>query len=652
MSIQFGKWNFDGNSVDPENLLSIRPTLAEEPGGGEGLHCEGEIGILQVSYGTTLSPHGENHPHVSPSGVVVTWDGRLDNREDLIRSLSSDLTRDSVDLAIVAAAYEKWKTDSFARMVGDWAISVWNPHERSLVLARDFIGVGQLFYRVEKHHMTWCTDLAPLVLSAGKSLHLDEEYVAGCLAFCPATHVTPYTEIRSVPPCSFVRLGKRFQRIAQYWDFDPEKTIRYRKDRDYEEHFRAIFRQSVRRRLRSNSPVTAELSGGLDSSSIVCVADDIIASGFPDTPRLDTLSYYDDSEPSWNERPYFSKVEQRRGRAGCHIDISAVPVLGEFDQAQLQVTPFSDGHSSETARKLAAFLKSSGCRVLISGFGGDEVAGGVPTPVPELADLVRYLRLRSLSHQLRAWALSRRQPWLKLLLETVRLFFPPPVSGNGRRSLPTPWIERDFLRKHRRAIAGYENRLTPFGPRPSFQENISTLNELRRQLGCFPRGSNPYYEKRYPYLDRDLLEFLFAIPRDQLVRPGQRRSLTRRALAGIVPDEVLNRRRKAFVCRAPIEALTREPIAPMLLGSSLRIVDQNSFRNCITAAVHGREIPVTAALRTVLLERWLRHTVERGIIQLAAPIDLSAIESANTACRSISNDLDTYQLGETSRERR
>ena len=150
---------------------------------------------------------------------------------------------------------------------------------------------------------------------------------------------------------------------------------------------------------------------------------------------------------------------------------------------------------------------------------------------------------------------------------------------------------------------------------PSNSGNIDTINAIRRQLGCFPQPTSPYYEKRYPYLDRDLLESLFAIPRNQLVRPGQRRSLTRRALAGIVPDDVLNRPRKAFVCRAPLAALTQEQITLTLLGYSLRIVDAHRFHDFVQSAARGREIPVTAALRTVILERWLAHLVTRRLVE-------------------------------------
>ena len=108
--------------------------------------------------------------------------------------------------------------------------------------------------------------------------------------------------------------------IERFWRFSPKSRIRYKTDAEYEEHFRHVFRQSVQRRLRSDSPILAELSGGLDSSSIVCMADDILAKEGAETPRLDTLSYYDKSEPSGDDWIYFQKIEAKRGRVGIHID--------------------------------------------------------------------------------------------------------------------------------------------------------------------------------------------------------------------------------------------------------------------------------------------------------------------------------------------
>ena len=119
-------------------------------------------------------------------------------------------------------------------------------------------------------------------------------------------------------------------------------------------------------------------------------------------------------------------------------------------------------------------------------------------------------------------------------------------------------------------------------------------------------------EYRYPYLDRDLLEFLYAIPREELIRPHERRSLMRRSLRGLVPEEILNRKRKAFIARAPVAALRTELDCILretnqMLTSELGIVDRNKFRQSLKRAADGQTTPVVPLLRTLLIEAWLRH---------------------------------------------
>ena len=104
-------------------------------------------------------------------------------------------------------------------------------------------------------------------------------------------------------------------------------------------------------------------------------------------------------------------------------------------------------------------------------------------------------------------------------------------------------------------LSGYPQRLRILGASPAFQENLHALDALRRQLASAELPCQPCFEWRYPFLDRDLLQFLYTIPREQLVRPGERRSLMRRALKGIVPEGILARKRKAFLTRVPLQAL-------------------------------------------------------------------------------------------------
>lgn len=627
MSVQFGNCHLEGEPVDPQKLESVAGLLEPYGPDREGRHCESSIVVLHRAFHTTEQSLREVQPHVTVSGFVLTWDGRLDNREDLRRDLGLNPT--TTDVEIVAAAYIAWETGAFSRFIGDWALSIWNHRDRCLILAKDFLGSRHLYYSVEGDEVTWSTLLDPLVQVASHSLRLEEEYIAGWLSFFPAQHLTPYVGINAVPACCFVRLAKGTHTITRYWDFDPGKRISHRLDREYEEHFLNLFSRSIQRRLSSQGTILAELSGGMDSSSIVCVADRITAK--LGIHSVHTVSYFNDDEPHWDEKRYFGTVERMRGQIGFHID-AAQADRPDFIQMvkTFAASPALLRYSHRLNDQLSECMNSHASRVLLSGFGGDEVTGGVPTPVPELADLLVRGKFRVLLRQLNSWALAQRRPWSYLLFDAVRAFLPTGLIGNSEdRSLAT-WLRTDFAQKHASALAGYESRMTMFGPLPSFQENMAALDLLRRQLSCVPLSSVPLKEERYPFLDRDLLEFLFAVPREQLVRPRQRRSLMRRALAGIVPDEVLNRNRKGFLARSHLAAIRDEWSALLAMGlpmlaDQLGIVDTAAFCECVQKIGTGGNVALFAIKRTLAFEFWLRS------LRLSSRIQELGGEAAGTA---------------------
>lgn len=628
MSVQFGRWNFESQPPAPDYIEKVSAALAPYGPDSDESYSKGGINILYRALHTTKESHCEKQPCIGPSGSVITWDGRLDNRTELINELRDSLTVNSTNIAIVAAAYEEWGKGCLGKLIGDWAVSIWNPGERSVLLAKDPIGTRHLYYSFDNTQVAWSTILDPLVRFAGKTFALNEEYVAGWFSMFPAVDLTPCVGIHSVPPSSFVFLRPGKRTVSSYWGFDPHKKIRYHTDAEYEEHFRTVFATAVQRKLRSDRPVLAELSGGRDSSSIVCVADTIIASGTGDTPRVDTISYYDDSEPNWNERPYFTKVEEKRGRTGWHINvgaqgpeqISAHEPPGESPHGRFVPTP---GYDGRTSLQMGMCIASQGNRVVLSGIGGDEVMGGVPTPRPELENLLARAQFGALAHQLKIWALEKRKPWFHLFWEAARGFLPPAVVGVPKYMRPAPWLQSSFVKRYWAALTGYPSKTKLFGPLPSFQENVGTLDALRRQLARTALPFEPPYEKRYPYLDRDLLEFMFAIPREQLVRPTQRRSLMRRALVGIVPDEILNRKGKAFAARAPLTRLTREwshwaEVTHHMVSSSLGIVDSERLLEALQKGRRGDAVPVITLMRTLWLEEWLRDLRALGIINVDA----------------------------------
>jgi hypothetical protein len=174
-----------------------------------------------------------------------------------------------------------------------------------------------------------------------------------------------------------------------------------------------------------------------------------------------------------------------------------------------------------------------------------------------------------------------------------------------------PWVNAAFLRRNRRAFGTQATRFRWFGPLPTFQENLHALDGLRRQITCAELPPAVSCEKRYPFLDRDLLEFLFNIPREQLVRPNQRRSLLRRALRGIVPDMVLDRRRKAFAVTSQLKAISAdwarisELVHDMLLETQGGI-DSEVLVRTLEEARRGGEVPLLSLTRALRFEWWMR----------------------------------------------
>jgi asparagine synthase (glutamine-hydrolysing) len=658
MSVQFGRWNFEGQPPSPEYIDKVGAVLAPYGPDSSESYSKGGIKILYRAFHTTKESRREKQPSISPSGAVITWDGRLDNRADLIGELRDSLTVNSTDVAIVAAAYEEWAANCLGKLIGDWALSIWNPRERSLLLAKDPIGAKHLYYSFEKDHVTWSTILDPLVLFARRTFEICEEYIAGWFASTsPAAHLTPYIGIHAVPPSSSVLLrpGKHGVKriVSKYWDFDPGRRICYRTDAEYEEHFRSVFSQAVQRRLRSDRPVLAELSGGMDSSSIVCMADRVIAHGQAECPRLDTISWYDSSIPNWDDPVYFAKAEGKRGRTGFHIDLhqfktkeaDSQNVFGsesERDRFAATPMPLPSGARVEFVKQYAAYMSSQGHLVTLSGIGGEEATGGdVPTPTPELQNLLARTRFLTLARQLNAWATKMRKPRLSVLWDAIRGFclpfsVPPVSQGMG----PAPWLHPGFVRRNRAALCGYPSRVKLFNSLPSFQHNLRALDVDRRLVALFTLHREMLRDARYPYLDRDLLEFAYAIPREQIVGVGRRRFLMKRALSGIVPDELLNRKRKTF---DPQEQGTLNETSaewaslaerPRTISSSIGIIDSDQFWKVLQKSSCNEGAPIQSLKRTLTLESWLRHLAKQEI--LTSPMaadrrpDLSFLDATET----------------------
>lgn len=620
MSVQAGIWNLDGRPVDQQLLRQFSDCLKHAGPDGEFIYHDGPIALLYRPFHTTCESRRETQPSITRAGFVITWDGRLDNRQQLIEELGDGLCVNSTDIEIVATAVDRWYANAFARLVGDWAIALWNPVLHELTLAVDCMAIRHLFYYERRGNVWWSTDLAPLVLFSGDKFHVDNAYIAGYFAHQPEAHLTPYQEIKEVPPGGFIKFSDGRLLVERHWNVQTTQFLRYKSDGDYEEHFRQVFQQAVRRRLRSDSPILAELSGGLDSSSIVCVADEILASQ-PSAPQLGTLSFFDNTEPDGDDCLFVPKVEAKRGKVGVHIDTSVVTnSFGQLEISKFTALPGTLGSESGVSNQRAQVMRDGGYRIVLSGVGGDEFLGGIPDPTDQLGDLIVQCRFVNLGRDLIRWGLVKRRPAIQLLARAFLELWPPSISHYFlQKSKVEPWIDKSFAFRNR-----IRARLLTYkeGPRswlPSRRSCLSAIHLMAGKLAKHAAAGERGEEIRYPLLDQQLLEFVLSIPASQLMRPGERRSLMRRSLVGIVPDEILCRRTKQFGARTPTLALRGyldqlKTAFSSSMASGLGYVNDRRVLETLEGAANGKEVHLVRLVRTFSLEFWLRHLVSNSLL--------------------------------------
>ena len=607
MSQQAGIWHYDQRPVSPEQFEAFDRQLTMQGPDSRGVYSELGFSMLHRAFYITAEDALETQPIHTIHGTVLTWDGRLDNGDELLAALGRTALDLPTDAEIVAATLSAWDVKALPRLVGDWALTWWNPLDRRLVLARDYIGIRKLYYLSTRDSLYWSTDLAALVLHSGQHYTLCDTYFAGYFTTYPEPELTPYQEIQLVPPGGYLDITPGKLRVRRYWSFNRLPSIQYKDDAEYEEHFRQVFRQSVRRRLRTAYPILADLSGGLDSSSIVCMAYDILNAGEA-SAIINTISNYSTEEPGADERPYFTAVEEFIGKTGTHIEVhrEGSKLLHPLPEPYFAALPGYFDRLLEGERRLLAETGFQGNRMHFSGLGGDELLGGVQNPVPDLAWLLWCLRLPRFFHQLEAWALQRKTTIWSLTGRSVVYLLPVWLRAHLDRDETTRlggWLRPEFVRRQhiarrRLQTVACEWKWLPGPPSPD-SGYLSLAATIAGYLPSFTFAAQP----GLPYHDRDLVQFLFAIPGAQVLRPHQRRSLMRRSLKGIVPEMVLSRRTKALGRRVPaLEILENATaLAALLPGTPIadRYVSATKLPEDFERIREGKEVPL------LLLERVL-----------------------------------------------
>ncbi len=544
----------------------------------------------------------------SPSGRLISFDGRIDNRDDLLIQLHGDLRARS-DAAIAVAAFDRWGIDGLGRIVGEWSAAIWDAPLRTLHLARDYMGARPLYYAPGERVVMWSSSLGELALRSGRAEALSEAFIATAIVQEISPELTPYAGVRAVPPGWCVSWDSTAAAIRRrFWSIG-SNTIRLRSDGDYDEALRSLWSDAVRVRLRTTQPAWAELSGGLDSSSVVCMADALMRDGRSDAGSLHLISHATLESHEGDERRFIAEIENRTGLRSEIFGLEQHRSL--IDEDWEWASPFA---ARGVLLACLRHVRGRGGRLMLSGRMGDTVMGCQPdNSLAAFDDFVDGGVLRGLA-SIRWWSRASRQPFWLTTFRLLR-WLADSAADHGADAPPAPSMS--LLTPRLRMLAAAHT-----APAESLRHVRPAKRRIARLLLGYAGTSRldlplqpPGIVYAYPFAHRPLVEFVMAIPGGVLTAPGETRTLMRRAFAGLVPPRVLGRQSKGFYPPAALRSL-RSTAARMLPVDGLEIVQRGwidppaleaAVRTLIDAGAASHELR-----RVLRLEEWLAFRLRRG----------------------------------------
>jgi asparagine synthase (glutamine-hydrolysing) len=588
-----GVINLDSRPAAQAVIAAMSAALAHRGPNGEALWLGASEALAHRLLHTTPESLTEVQPVVrGDADLVLVADARIDNRAELIGLLRPRATSLS-DSELILEAYARWGSDCVDRLIGDFAFALWDGRLRTLFCARDPMGVKPLYYFRNERVFAFASELKSLFTLPEVKPTIDPEQVALFVGWHHEERErTMYRDLMRLPAAHTLLVSRDRTVLRQYWTPESSPEVRFARDEEYVEGFREVFATAVKARLRSAHPVGATLSGGLDSTSIVCMSRKLGGNGsaplhtfsliFPELPEkelrlIDERQYVDAALRIGGLEPHFVRGDKLSPMR------DARRILWHLDEPYSTPNLYLHWGLFEAAN-------TSGVRVLLDGFDGDSA---VSHGFGRLTSLARERRWEVLEAEVRAFSAhhgmapdrvlhrfvlprlaelaqhGRVASWLLMAVQLARRFGVPRREMAARyglrpllallgmndaehasrgRALDGAMLKPSLahaLSRHRTTAERGESRWSTGTEREAHIKGLSQpMYQLTLEIA--DKASAAFgIESRYPFFDRRLIAFCIGLPESVKFNEGWPRLLFRRAMQGILPPEVQWRSSKA-----------------------------------------------------------------------------------------------------------
>jgi asparagine synthase (glutamine-hydrolysing) len=570
------------------------------------------LSILDLSpKGWQPMSYGDGRYHIILNGEIYNY---LELRSEL--EALGHRFRSTSDTEVLLAAWSEWGAAMLPRLVGMFAFALLDTQSRRLVLVRDFFGIKPLYYCDFAAGFAFASELKALTPLDGVSRAIDPEPLYFYLRHGMTEHDdrTLFASIRQLPAAHLMEIdlddpSKRS--VRRYWSLPLDRTEEMSFD-EAAARMRDLFVESVSLHLRSDVPVGAALSGGIDSSAIVMAMRSVVGE------RLDLHAFsYIAADPILNEERWVDLVAER-SRATLHKvrldEDDLVRDLPALIASQDQPFASTSIYAQYAVFRLAAEAR---IKVMLDGQGADELLAGYR---PFLAARIgSLLRSGSVASAGRLFGAASKLPGVGrgyLAKTTGELFLPTALQGPlramvGKELLP-PWLDASWFREHGiggMPVARARGRSVL---RASLHDAVTRSN-LPALLRYEDRNSMAFsIESRVPFLTPKIAAFVFSLPESYIVSPrGESKSVFRAAMRGLVPDEILDRRDKIGFATPERDWLARlAPWSDAMLANGARLAPLNIplLRGEIDAVRSGAKPFHNGIWRALNLTAWARQS--------------------------------------------
>jgi asparagine synthase (glutamine-hydrolysing) len=603
-----GFWNLNREPVSQAMLEHFTDSLSHRGPDGNGFYLDSDanlglghrrLAILDTTdTGRQPMPYGDGRYWITFNGEIYNF---LELRDELQQHGYQFFTES--DTEVVIAAYAKWGKDCQLRFNGMWAFAIWDQREKQLFLSRDRFGVKPLMYFYDGKHFAFASEMKAFLTVDWFQVEFDPEMVAAALTdhqLVEGSERTLLCDLKRLLGGYCLTLNQKGDlTIRRWWNtLDHLEPAPATYDKQVE-HYRELFLDACRIRMRSDVPIGTALSGGLDSSSIVCGMRHIRDTGdvgerlANDWQRAFVATY---PGSVIDERPYADQIIRKTGANPIYCEITPEMYLENFQRVLFQYEEISDIHLGPWVVHKAQ--REHGVVVTLDGHGGDEALAGYPWHVTaSLKDALSGFSPRQVAKSLDT-------------MKKLELFPQEQFYWKSALALGSKWMEKHLKKEHswltqspaEFTSPAYEEDRSRFKERDALFQSLYVdfhFTQLPMNLRDFDRLSMAHgVEVRSPFVDWRLVTFTFSLPSESKIGGGFTKRILRDALRGILPEPIRLRTRKLGfpnMAESWSSPRSQEFIQDAVMSPSFRdsgIWDGKRIRTELETALRRQELPV------------------------------------------------------------